>query len=186
MGDPKKIQKKYSKPSHPWQKIRIDEENSLVKEYGLKNKKEIWKAKTELKKYADQAKFLVSSTGERSKFLQEQMISRLTSLGFIPMNGQLDDVLSLGITNILEKRLQTLVFRKGISKSLIQARQMITHGHIAVNGKKMTVPGYIVKRSEEDFISFLETSPFADSEHPEMVKTKKKDESSLAEVPEQK
>ena len=40
MGDPRKLRKKYYPPSHPWQKIRIDEEKILMKDYGFKNKKE--------------------------------------------------------------------------------------------------------------------------------------------------
>ena len=41
MGSPKKQRKKYSKPSHPWQKARIEEEKALKKEYSFKNKKEL-------------------------------------------------------------------------------------------------------------------------------------------------
>ena len=43
MGDPRKTRKKYDTPQHPWQKERMDQESVFLKEYGLKNKKEIWK-----------------------------------------------------------------------------------------------------------------------------------------------
>jgi len=46
MGKPKFSRKKYETPSHPWQEDRIKAENELVKKYGLKNKKEVWKART--------------------------------------------------------------------------------------------------------------------------------------------
>ena len=56
MGHPKKTRKKYKTPSHPWQKDRLEEEKILTKEYGLKNKKELWKGDSHLRKVKRQAK----------------------------------------------------------------------------------------------------------------------------------
>ncbi|MCQ4335807.1 MAG: 30S ribosomal protein S4, partial [Sulfolobales archaeon] len=57
-------------------------------------------------------------------------------------------------------RLQTIVFKKGLARTIHQARQLIVHGHIAIGGRRVTSPGYIVKKSEEDLIDFYPTSPF--------------------------
>ena len=78
----------------------------------------------------------------------------------------LDDVLDLTIESILERRLQTLVFRKGLAKTIHQSRQLITHGHIAINGKKFFSPSYIVPKNEEDKINYAPTSPLISPEHP--------------------
>ena len=51
MGDPKKQRKKYTTPRHPWQRDRLDEERQLLKDYGLKNKKELWKFESLLRKF---------------------------------------------------------------------------------------------------------------------------------------
>jgi small subunit ribosomal protein S4 len=167
MGDPRKPKKKYSRPSHPWQKARIEEEKALIQEYGLKNKKEIWKVRSQQKKVANQAKVLILETGDQGIKLQKQLISRLHSLGVVSADARLDDVLSLTIKSFLERRLQTILVRKGLSDSLKQARQMITHGHIKVGNKVMTVPSYLVLSKEENEVTFNEKSPFADEEHPE-------------------
>jgi len=78
----------------------------------------------------------------------------------------LDDVLDLTVEAILERRLQTLVFRKGLAKSIYQSRQLITHGHIAIDGKKVFSPSYIVPKNEEDKIEYAPTSPLVNPEHP--------------------
>ncbi len=49
---------------------------------------------------------------------------------------------------LLERRLDNVVFRLGIGASRTQARQLVNHAHITVNGKKVTVPSYIVKAGD--------------------------------------
>lgn len=49
------------------------------------------------------------------------------------------------LLRLLETRLLSVVFRGGLGKTIYQARQIINHGHILVNNKKVTVPGYTVK-----------------------------------------
>jgi hypothetical protein len=51
MGDPKKIRKKFSKPRHPWQKARIEEEKVLVIGFGLKNKREVYRLNAMISPY---------------------------------------------------------------------------------------------------------------------------------------
>jgi small subunit ribosomal protein S4 len=75
-------------------------------------------------------------------------------------NATLDDILGLTEESYLERRLQTIVYRKGLARTIYQARQLIVHGHIAINGKRVTSPGYIVMKGEEDLIDFYPTSPF--------------------------
>jgi len=167
MGDPKKFRKKYSTPVHPWNAANIASEVKLIKEHGLKNKKEIWKVTSSLKKYKDLAKKLIAvktSQGEKEK---AQMIDKLQRLGLIHAGAELDDVLSLETKDLMERRLQTLIYRLGLARTIKQARQMIIHRHVIVAGKKITFPSYIVSKEEEAQIKFDGKSPFDDEEHPE-------------------
>ena len=169
MGKPKFSRKKYETPSHPWQEDRIKEENELIKKYGLKNKKEIWKAETRLRKYRGQARSLLAklTTGdEQSKKESEQLLLHLSRMNILPSNSTLDDVLTLNTEAILSRRLQTLTYLKGLANTPKQARQLIAHGHIAVGGRKVTIPGYMVTKDEESEISYVEKSPLNDPIHP--------------------
>ncbi len=167
MGDPRKIKSKYSRPAQPWQRERIDEERTLVREYGLKNKTEIYKARSKLKTFADLAKKLIAMRGEQAEKERQQLISRLTRLGLVKTGAQLDDVLGIQLKNILERRLQTFVFRKGFARSVNQARQFIVHEHIKVADDVVTAPGYHVPIADEAAISFVPASPFANAAHSE-------------------
>ena len=167
MGDPKKRRKKYMTPNHPWQKARILEEAELIKSYGLKNKKEIWKAASIVRKFRTQAKKLSSQNSEQAAKETSQLLSKLRRLGLLDDEGTLDDVLSLKTEDILERRLQTIVYRKGLAKSIKQARQFITHEHITINGVKIKSPGHLVTVEEQPNVLFKEKSPLADPEHPE-------------------
>jgi small subunit ribosomal protein S4 len=169
MGDPKFARRKYDTPSHPWQGERIKEENELLKKYGLKNKKELWKAQSLLRNYRGQGRDLLARLryGDvQAEKERKGLLSKLANLGVLPDDASLDDVLSLDVERILDRRLQTLVYIKGLSYTPKQARQLIIHGHTRVNERKVTVPGYIVKRSEEPSISYNPYSPIAHELHP--------------------
>ncbi|MCD6575747.1 MAG: 30S ribosomal protein S4 [Nanoarchaeota archaeon] len=170
-----KLRKKYSRPSHLWQMDRIKEEAQLRKEYGYKNKKEIWKVQSVLRKFRAQARRLIPLTDKQAQLEKQQLLSRLASLGLVNENAQIEDVLALTIRDLLERRLQTLVFRKKMANSIKQARQFITHGHIVIGDKKVTSPSYMVKVSEEPYIGFAKNSPLADEDHPERVVIKEKE-----------
>ncbi len=174
MGDPKIIKRKFEYPPHPWQKSRIEEEKGLMKEYGLKNKTEVWKMASRAKNFSNQAKRLTASESGQSKREEEQLLTRLTRLGLLPGGSSIDDVLSLTVKDLLERRLQTIVFKKGLAKSIGQARQFITHQHIIVNGKIITSPSSLVDGAEEAKVAFLQKSALADPEHPERVVEKPK------------
>jgi len=169
MGDPKFARKKYETPSHPWDKDRIEAENALIKKYGLKNKREIWRAQTMLRKFRAQARSLlgkVTSSDPQVKRETEQLLSRLHRLGILPENATLDDVLALDVESILKRRLQTIVYLKGLASTPFQARQFIVHGHICIDNKRVTAPGYMVLKKEENMIEYHPSSPLTDSTHP--------------------
>lgn len=167
MGDPRKIRRKYSGPAHPWQKKRIEEEKKILKDYGLKNKTEIWKTSSKLKSFSSQAKKLIATRGEQAEKEKKQLLGKLQRLGLIKQDAKLDDVLSLTLKNLLERRLQTLLVRRHLAKSMKQARQFITHEHVAVNDKKITAPSYLVLVNEEPTMTFVQSSSLSNSEHPE-------------------
>ena len=175
MGDPRKQRRKYSGPQHPWNRARIEEEKVLVEEYGLKNKKDLWKMTSKLAKFKRQAKSLIAKQGKQAEYEKHLFLEKLQKLKLIGEGATMDDILSLSVKDLLERRLQTLLFRKGLARSVKQARQFITHGHIKINNKKITIPSYIVNNDEESKISFDEVSNLAKVDHPERVQPKKEE-----------
>lgn len=169
MGDPKKRRKQYKRPQMLWEKDRMEVESQLIKEHGLKNKKEIWKAGSILSSFAKQAKKLIAAETSQSLLEKKQLISKAASIGLISSTAQLEDILALDIKKILDRRLQTTVLRKNLARSIKQARQFITHGHIAVGNKTITIPSYLVLKSEEDQINFVQRSSLINPEHPERI-----------------
>ena len=156
MGHPKKLKKKYSTPPHPWNKERIIEEAELVKEYGLKKKREIWKMRSYLRKIQTQAKDLIARTDEQSTKEEKLLIKRLVKLNLVQEDASIDNILGLTLKAVMNRRLQTILSTKGIALSTKQARQFITHGHVFVADKKISVPSYLVLREEEDKIKLNE------------------------------
>ena len=175
MGDPKKFRKKYKTPTHPWMKERIEEEKKLLSEYGLGRKKEIWKMDSKLKKFFNQAKQIVGMEKEKAEEKKKNLIQKLQRLGLLSKNAGFDDILGLTINDIMERRLQTIVFRKGLARTMKQARQFITHRHILVGDRVITMPSYIVPVELEDKISFVKASPLSDPDHPERKKDEKEE-----------
>ncbi|MBW2985342.1 30S ribosomal protein S4 [Candidatus Woesearchaeota archaeon] len=173
MGDPKKQRKKFSSPSKRWEKERIDREKILIKEYGLKNKKEIWKSESKLRNFTRQAKRLIAITTKQAEKEKEQLLLKLKSLSLLSGTASMENILDLDLKSILDRRLQSLVYKKEMSRSIKSARQMITHGHILVDKTKVTIPSYMVQSKEETLITVNSDSPFSDALHPEMKKDKK-------------
>ena len=170
MGDPKFSRKTFDTPSHPWQGERIKAENEVVRQFGLKNKTEVWKADTLLRNFRKQSRELQSRlrTGDaQAKIEADALIAKCARMGVLPVTGgDLNAILVLQNSDILSRRLQTIVFQKGLATTIKQARQLINHGHIFVDGHKVTVPGYIVLREEEGSVSYNPASPFTDEMHP--------------------
>lgn len=169
MGDTRRFKKSYAKPFKPWDETRIAEEKILLKDYGLKNKKEIWKAATMLRRFKAQAKKLIAARGLQAEKEKQQLLTRLTSMGLTSTGADLDTVLGLTVNDVLNRRLQTIVYNKKLARSISQARQFIVHEHIAVNGKKVAVPSYLVRKNEEEALSFSPESGLNDAMHPERV-----------------
>ncbi|AXV38296.1 MAG: 30S ribosomal protein S4 [Methanobacterium sp. BRmetb2] len=159
MGHPRKARKKYDTPPHPWNADRIKEENKLTNKYGLKSKKEIWKAETMVRRYRRDARHLLGLSTEQTSDERSQLLGHLMKLGFLGENAKLEDVLNLTVDDVLQRRLQTMVHKKGLSKTAKEARQFVIHGHIALDGKKIDSPSYLVKKGQEDLINYYSSSP---------------------------
>jgi len=166
MGDPKKQRKKYETPRFPWRTDIMQEELRLLGQYGLRNKRELWRNKTMLSKFRGTARSLIGKAPEERRKMEEELLARLKKLGIIHETAVLDNVLDLTIEDVLERRLQTIVFRKGLTKTIHQARQLITHGHIAIGNRRVTVPSYFVPKEEETQITYAPQSSIANPAHP--------------------
>mgnify|MGYP001578379826 CR=1 FL=1 len=152
MGDIKRKRKKYGRPRVLYDKARIEQENEIVRKYGLKNKKSIWKADARVSILRKRAKLLIPRPEEEKK----EFFERLNKLGF--KVSIIADVLALTKEDWLNRRLQTIVFRKGLSKTIKEARQLIVHKQILVDGKAVNTPSYMVTTDSEENIT-LKTKP---------------------------
>jgi small subunit ribosomal protein S4 len=169
MGDPKRQRRKFETPRFPWRKDILQEELKLLGTFGLRNKHELWRSETMLSKFRGIARSLIGRTPEERVKMENELLTRLKKLGVLQETAVLDDVLDLSIEDILERRLQTIVFRKSLTKTVHQARQLITHGHITIENRRVTVPGYIVSRKEEQAITYATQSQFVNPAHPTRV-----------------
>jgi small subunit ribosomal protein S4 len=175
MGYPGKKRKSYETPKHPWQEARMAAEVQLIKAYGLRNKKEVWKAASMLRMYRSEARILLANVANGQeggleghlKTQSEEILSKLIRYGLIKQDSNIDDILSLKTENILERRLQTQVLRLGLARTVVQARQFITHGHVAIKGRKATIPGMLVSKEDEMHIGYYGNSPLISESHPE-------------------
>ncbi|MBE6502516.1 MAG: 30S ribosomal protein S4, partial [Methanobrevibacter thaueri] len=136
MGQPRKSRKKYNTPPHPWNAERIKNENKLMTKYGLKNKKEIWKADTLVRRYSREARYLLGFGTDQMVREKTQLLGHLARTGVLPEGAALEDILDLNVEDILRRRLQTIVYKKGLARTPKEARMFVVHGHIALNGKK--------------------------------------------------
>jgi len=166
MGDPKKQRKKYETPRHPWRRGQIEEELKLIGEYGLRNKRELWRYKTALSQVRGIARSLLGKGPEERARSERSLLEKLTRLGVLQEGATLDHVLDLEVRDLLERRLQTIVFRTGLAKSIYQARQLISHGHIAIRDQIVSIPGYSVLKAEEPSMKYASESPLSEPNHP--------------------
>lgn len=153
MGDPRKLKRKYETPRQLFSKERIEEEQKLMADYGLKNIREVWVAMRELKRIRREARRLIP-LGERGSEERKKILTRANKLGFVKGDATLEDLLTLTICDILERRLQTRVVRNGLARTMKQSRQLITHGFISVGGSMVSVPSYIVPLDEDKMLSY--------------------------------
>jgi len=146
MGDIKRKRKKFSRPRQLFDKVRIDEENIIVEKYGLKNKREIWKAKAKISRFRRRAKDLIKSPLEE----QKEFFIKINKLGFA-VEG-ISDILALTEIDLLKRRLQTIVFNKSLANTVKQARQLIVHKHVIVDGAIVNTPSFWVSKDLESKI----------------------------------
>jgi len=142
----KKQSKKYSRPRKPFDKVRIEEENVLREKYGLKNKKEIWKADAAIGRIRNLAKQLITKSGEE----KQAFVERLQKKGFQVESAA--DALALNKEDWLKRRLQTIVFARKLTNTPKQARQLITHKHISIGNQIVNIPSYGVSLEEEALV----------------------------------
>jgi small subunit ribosomal protein S4 len=168
MGQPKQRKKRYEKPRRPWEMTRMKEEREIAETYGLKSKREIWKAGSVVKRYRREIRAILAEVAgmkptEHTLRKRDAILAALRRRGILheseDSTGRVEDVLALTVEDLLERRLQTRVYKKGLANSLKQARQLIVHGHIAVDGRRVTVPSYIVDVDEEKRIDYYGAPP---------------------------
>lgn len=148
----KRQRKKYERPRRPWDKDRILREKELLKTFGLRRKREIWTAEALLRKYRRMARELAA---KKNKEREKVLINKLVKMGLLEKGADLDDVLSLTVENVLERRLQTIIFRKGLTTTPKQARQFIVHGKVVLDERKISYPSYLVVKEEEGKIKVV-------------------------------
>jgi small subunit ribosomal protein S4 len=155
LGDPKKARKQYSRPRSPWRADQLAQELYLLGTFGLRNKRELWKAQTQLSSVRKQARTLLAATESVRLREEKKLLDSLRRRGLVHEGATLDDILSLTVEDMLTRRLQSMVFKKGMALSPLHSRQLIVHGHVTVGEKIITVPGYEVGGQEEGTIKLI-------------------------------
>ena len=155
MGDPKKARKQYSRPRSPWRADQLAQELYLLGTFGLRNKRELWKSQTQLSSVRKQARTLLAATQAVRLREEKKLLDSLRRKGLIGEAATLDDILSLTVEDVLARRLQTMVFKKGMALSPLHSRQLIVHGHVSVGGRVITVPGYEVGGRDEGTVALI-------------------------------
>ena len=149
MGDPRKAKKTFHRPRMIWTTDQLNAELYIMGSYGLRNKRELWRAETEVARIRNQARALLALSAELRAEKERRLLNFLNRLGLAREDATLDDILNLKIEDLLERRLQTIVMRKTGTSSPYQARQVVSHGHVSIGNRKVNIPGYIVKAEEE-------------------------------------
>ena len=151
MGDTKNFRRGWRKPKRPFNFELKMEELKTLGTFGLKTKRELWKARTELSRVRNQARSLLALRQEVRDREEPILIHSLS---------RIDDVLNLEIDDLLSRRLQTIVMKKFYFKSPYQARQAISHGHVIIGDRVVNIPSYVVKVDEEDKVKLTSESIF--------------------------
>ena len=160
MGDPKTPRRIWKKPKRPLNYNLMMDELKTLGTFGLKTKRELWKARTNLSKLRHQARSLLALRQEIRKEKEPVLINSLSKIGLVDKNSTLDAVLNLQVTDLLSRRLQTIVQRKLYFKTPYHARQAIVHGHVMIGDRIITIPSYVVKIDEEPKIHLIPESSF--------------------------
>jgi small subunit ribosomal protein S4 len=132
-----------------WTTDQLNAELYVMGSYGLRNKRELWKAQTEVARIRNQARALLALSTEARSEKEKRLLSFLNRLGLVKEGATLDDILNLKVEDLLERRLQTIIMKKSGTKSPYQARQIVSHGHVSIGNRKVNIPGYLVRTDEE-------------------------------------
>lgn len=160
MGDPRKAKKLYRRPRMIWTTDQLNAELYIMGSYGLRNKRELWKAQTEVARIRNQARALLALSTEARAEKEKRLLNFLSRLGLAKEGATLDDILNLKVEDLLERRLQTIIMKKSGSKSPYQARQAVSHGHVSIGNRKVNIPGYMVRTEEEpQILVHIEMAP---------------------------
>ena len=164
----------YSTPRRPFEKERFDSELRLCGIYGLRCKREVYRVHYTLSKLRKRARFLLTldENDERRVFEGGAMLRRLHKMGVLPEDkNQLDYVLALKHEDFLERRLQTIVFKSKLARSIHHARVLILQRHIRVGKQLVNVPSFLVRRDSEGHVDYSLTSTLV---HGRMGRVKRK------------
>jgi small subunit ribosomal protein S4 len=135
-----------------WTTDQLSAELYVMGSYGLRNKRELWKAQTEVARIRNQARALLALSTEARSEKEKRLLNFLNRLGLVKEGATLDDILNLKAEDLLERRLQTIVMKRSGAKSPYQARQIVSHGHVSIGNRKVNIPGYLVRTEEEPLI----------------------------------
>jgi len=155
--------KTYHTPRRPFEKERLDQELKLVGEFGLRNKREVWRVQQSVSHIRGAARELLTmdETDPKRLFEGSALMRRLHRYGILPEDqNKLDFVLALKVQDFLERRLQTVVFKLGYAKSIHHARVLIRQRHIRVGKQIVNVPSFLVRTDSQKHIDFALNSPF--------------------------
>lgn len=166
MGDPRKAKKSYSRPRRIWAPDQLSAELYIIGSYGLRNKRELWKAQSEVASFRNQARALLALSVDERHERELKLLRYLSRLGLIDETASLDDILNLKIEHLLERRLQTMIMRKMNAKSPYAARQTVVHGHVSIGDRFVNLPGHIVRKEEENKLLVHLETPRTDSPAP--------------------
>jgi len=162
-------------PRRPFEKERLDQELKICGEYGLRNKREVWRVQRTLSKVRAAARELLTLDEKDARRLFEgaALMRRLHRFGILDEHqSKLDYVLALKLPDFLERRLQTQVFKLGLAKSIHHARVLIKQRHIRVGKQIVDIPSFMVRVDSQKHIDFALTSPFGGG-RPGRVKRKR-------------
>ena len=93
---------------------------------------------------------------------EKQKLKRLYGLlekqfrGYFEKADQQKGITGTNLLIFLERRMDNMIFRMGLSNSRVEARQLISHGHFLINGKAVNIPSYLLKAGDE--VSVKESS----------------------------
>merc|ERR1712086_996694 len=150
-------------PRRAYDKERLDAELKMIGQFGLKNKREIWRNGLILSKVRATARTLLTKDEKDPQriFEGQALMRRMIRYGILDEDKQrLDYVLELKVENVMERRLQTLVFKRSLAKSIHHARVLIRQRHIRVGHQIVDVPSFMVRVESQPHIEFSNSSPF--------------------------